>query len=442
MIKKSALLLAALMCLPELLFAQLYQGLQNNTAAVVRDPARQSSTEIDAVINNPAGTAFLKDGWNLSLNSKLATQTMDVYGYRDVVPNSAYDLIPSLQAAYKKDKIAVSLSLATEGGYGQWLSAKASDWSTSLTSFINNWQGLSDKLDYKDNEFLCNVHVGGSLYNFSNRIGVAWQINSHWAVYGGLRFNYVTEKSNTSIYQRVVDITGKPRRPQDFFSASSDLATTPDEIKIHNSTNDWGLAPIMGVDFLCGAFNFAIRYEPETSMHVEGGRKSYHLPGVISGGASWQIKENLKVAAGGSWLYQSKDSWHREEFERNDIDLFNLGLIGTLSWQNGVNAEGITNGYDCSASVTYKPLSRMSMSFGYTFAEREIDWKVIVSHNAASGYMSIVSAGLSIDMSDDVIFNFGISHGFPHAYMIGSYQGGVSNYQRTAISAGIDINIK
>ena len=72
--------LALLTFLPELTNAQIYQGLQNSTATVVRDPARQSSTEIDAVINNPAGTAFLNDGWNLSLNGKLGYQSFDFIG--------------------------------------------------------------------------------------------------------------------------------------------------------------------------------------------------------------------------------------------------------------------------------------------------------------------------------------------------------------------------
>ena len=46
-------------------------GLLTNTnqhSAFVRNPARFASLGIDAVYFNPAGTAFLQDGWHLSAN--------------------------------------------------------------------------------------------------------------------------------------------------------------------------------------------------------------------------------------------------------------------------------------------------------------------------------------------------------------------------------------
>ena len=51
------------------LFAQGYLSDMTGVNAVLsRDPARQASTEIDAVLTNPAGTAFLEDGFHFSLN--------------------------------------------------------------------------------------------------------------------------------------------------------------------------------------------------------------------------------------------------------------------------------------------------------------------------------------------------------------------------------------
>lgn len=61
------------------LFAQGYLSDMTGVNAVLsRDPARQASTEIDAVLTNPAGTAFLEDGFHFSLNGMFAFRDVDV----------------------------------------------------------------------------------------------------------------------------------------------------------------------------------------------------------------------------------------------------------------------------------------------------------------------------------------------------------------------------
>lgn len=56
--------LGALVFIPIVVNAQTSLNENIANALVVRDPARQSSTEIDAVVYNPAGTAFLDDGFH------------------------------------------------------------------------------------------------------------------------------------------------------------------------------------------------------------------------------------------------------------------------------------------------------------------------------------------------------------------------------------------
>ena len=55
-------------------------GLLTNTnqhAAFVRNPARFASLDIDAVYFNPAGIAFLQDGFHLSANWQMVWQDRD-----------------------------------------------------------------------------------------------------------------------------------------------------------------------------------------------------------------------------------------------------------------------------------------------------------------------------------------------------------------------------
>ena len=56
----------------------LASGLNTNTnqsAAYLRNVARYASTEADAPYYNPAGTAFMTDGFHISLNSQALSST-------------------------------------------------------------------------------------------------------------------------------------------------------------------------------------------------------------------------------------------------------------------------------------------------------------------------------------------------------------------------------
>ena len=112
-------------------------GLLHNTnqhIAFLRMMARGASHEIDAVYTNPAGLAWLdNEGWTLSLNIQSAFQTRDVettfplfaYTNADGNPTRKYDgkatapVLPSLYAAYKKDRWVASAFFGVTGGGGK-----------------------------------------------------------------------------------------------------------------------------------------------------------------------------------------------------------------------------------------------------------------------------------------------------------------------------------
>ena len=82
-------------------------GLLTNTnqhAAFVRNPARFASLDIDAVYFNPAGTAFLQDGFHLSGNWQMVWQQRDAI---NLLNSKKYEgkiyvpCMPTIMAAYK-----------------------------------------------------------------------------------------------------------------------------------------------------------------------------------------------------------------------------------------------------------------------------------------------------------------------------------------------------
>ncbi|MEG2515011.1 MAG: hypothetical protein RSA92_06710, partial [Bacteroidaceae bacterium] len=104
----------------------------NQNIAFLRNPARDASIEIDAVYSNPAGIAFLqKDGFHFSLNGQSAFQTRTITSTfapfaafggnatKEYEGEASAPFVPSLQAAYKKNKWSFSGSFAVTGGGGK-----------------------------------------------------------------------------------------------------------------------------------------------------------------------------------------------------------------------------------------------------------------------------------------------------------------------------------
>jgi hypothetical protein len=98
----------------------------NQSAHFVRMPSRESSTEIDAVFHNPAGTIELPEGFHLTINNQGLVQTSRVtsdYAELNDVPTTyegvASSLVfPSMFAAWRKGRVAFHGGLLMVGGTG------------------------------------------------------------------------------------------------------------------------------------------------------------------------------------------------------------------------------------------------------------------------------------------------------------------------------------
>lgn len=482
--------------------AQLLQDTSRSNASVVRDPARQASTEIDAVINNPAGTAFLKDGWHISLNGLLTTGTADLSYGGSTEGNSFRDVIPSIQAAYKKNRLTISASFANEGGYGLWNTSN-----NPMLSYVMNTSANYGFNSYKEgmsqlvpscninDKLIYNVRNSGDSYNFTGRLGAAYKLNEHWSVYAGLRLNYVSDFNTWSVNQGVeknnldfmspdayfsninqdfnqlmsaytelgaivsylalimgedpsdlVDATLKvAEMAQEVNETNENLAKTPSGYSVEYSRmNGWGIAPILGIDYKTGKFNFAANYEFETKIHANSGFSSFHIPGKLSLGASWQIIDNLKVALGGSWSHVSDVSKLYGASQSVKID---SNLILNTSTEEQGSSSYYTSGYidqfDISASMSFSPIKHLQLSAGYTFARQNLLYSNFYPKSCMYpvGYgADIISGGLCYELSDNVKIDLGISKRIqPNNDSLSStiY---MDNYQRLTFSTGVSFN--
>ena len=132
--KKFLLIGAAALMVSNSTFAGGILTNTNQNATFLRNPSRNAAIAIDGVYNNPAGIAFLPQGFHLSVSWQAAWQkrVMDVnnqlFGMnadgkgtsREFVGETNAPVIPSVQAAYViNDKWSVSAQFAVGGGGGK-----------------------------------------------------------------------------------------------------------------------------------------------------------------------------------------------------------------------------------------------------------------------------------------------------------------------------------
>ena len=106
----------------------------NQNISFLRNPARDAAIGIDGVYSNPAGVAFLGEGFHLSLNIQNAHQTRTVSSWADLyklgMSNNGSNfkefkgeadvpILPSIQAAYNKGKWSYQFGFAVTGGGGK-----------------------------------------------------------------------------------------------------------------------------------------------------------------------------------------------------------------------------------------------------------------------------------------------------------------------------------
>lgn len=130
---KKLLMSAAVLAFSSQAFAGGLLTNTNQNAAFLRMMSQQGIIDINGLYYNPAGTAFLSNGWHLSLNVQNAKQHRDITtGFPLFALNQGNlkdthkfggqadaPVIPSFQLSYNKDKWSLNASFALTGGGGK-----------------------------------------------------------------------------------------------------------------------------------------------------------------------------------------------------------------------------------------------------------------------------------------------------------------------------------
>ena len=171
-------------------------GLLTNTnqhAAFLRNPSRQAIIGIEGVYTNPAGVAFMPQGFHLGVTWQAAMQkrqmnvTNDLYKYNVNNPNATRlfegeataPVIPSIQAAYViNDKWSVSANFAVAGGGGKC------EFEQGLPMFE---ELIGGSLAKAGAGYSFNQNLIGEQYVFGLQLGATYKVTDNVSVYGGVR---------------------------------------------------------------------------------------------------------------------------------------------------------------------------------------------------------------------------------------------------------------
>ena len=289
----------------------------NQNATYLRNPARDAAIAIDGVYSNPAGIAFLPEGFHFSLSWQAAWQkrelnatnqlfmmnTNNPSANRNFVGESTAPVIPSFQAAYVfNDKWSVSAQFAIGGGGGKC------EFADGLPMFE---EMIGGKLaGAKAQSYSLNQNLTGEQYFYGIQVGGTYKVTDNVSVFGGLRgvianCSYVGQISNmkandieasaylTGVSQQATagsqqaaaaatqyaqaGMTAEAAQynaiAQGYADAAKEAAAGArlmgSPLVLDCSQKGFGLTPIVGVDVNLGNLNLAAKYEFRTKIALE-----------------------------------------------------------------------------------------------------------------------------------------------------------------------------
>ena len=400
----------------------------NQSIDFLRNPARDAAIGLDGVYSNPAGVAFLPEGFHLGFNWQYAHQTRTITSTNDLfrlgIKNNGSSektfkgvadapFIPSIQAAWNKGDWSWQLNFSVPGGGGKCeFDNGLGSFETAVGAITQKLMATSTMLNQSLAPFNASVpavtgydadaYMKGQQYYFGLQLGAARKINDHLSVYGGLRLLYgmatyearlnnirvmngnsgITlpgyfEGVTLGLMNAKADIAAKAAQVQDGISqyvqgymaagmtqeqamqqqpvqqlvaqgqqlqeAGTQLQGVADQLaksgetlapyangmNLKSDQTGWGIAPVIGIDYQTGAFNFAAKYEFKTRMrmknnstleeasvieatnkYVDGTSVAEDAPALLTLGAQWSILDNVRLNLGYHHFFDKSAHWY------------------------------------------------------------------------------------------------------------------------------------
>ena len=375
----------------------------NQSIDFLRNPARDAAIGLDGVYSNPAGVAFLPEGFHLGLNWQYAHQTRTITSNNPVFALGRKNqglaaktfegvadapCIPSVQAVYNKGNWSMQFNFSVPGGGGKC------EFADGLGSFESVVGGIANQL--RDLDQLATA-LGQPVPGVTGYD--TYKITPDLSVYGGLRLlygnatykakisniqvktaggyvdfgsflqsatamidggiTYVSsslEQINAGIaqyeaagatalpeYQQLVgmkaQLEGSAAQLVSTSGSLNQLQKYSEGVNLLCNQSGIGIAPIIGIDWRVGPFNFAAKYEFRTEIHMtnessvnkaseipavnkfrDGEKIDEDSPAQLAFGAMWSITDAIRLNLGYHHFYDKNARWYN-----NSQDLLDGG---------------------------------------------------------------------------------------------------------------------
>ncbi len=354
----------------------------NNSIRFNRMFAREGAIAIDGVYSNPAGVAYLSEGFHLSINNQSAFQTRTIWsgmqvrglegtpfftpfsmnggnelGIKKYKGEATAPILPSIQAAYNKGNWSFQAGFCVNGGGGKCTfnhGLASFERTIALIPMALAQMGMpSPTPGYSVSSYLY-----GRQYVLGVQLGAAYKFNDHLSVYGGGRFNIVSNKYEGYIAGISANIGGVDENLHDFFGVKAGEAATAvayftqlaanatseaqrqaylEQAAVYQRTEQtlvraqtavadkhldcsqsgWSITPIIGVNYRVNdKLNIGARLEITTNFNIEnhtrrddtglfadGVNTPHDLPGLLALGAQYEVLPRLRVGVGYHYFF-------------------------------------------------------------------------------------------------------------------------------------------
>ena len=231
--KKNKLMTAlAAMALSTSVFAGGLMTNTNQSAAFLRSVARGTTYGADAVYFNPAGTAFMENGFHISLSNQMARQTRTIsstyapfamgaanggLATKEFTGEAFAAFIPSLHVTWKHNNFAVMAGVGVNGGGGSL------EFKNGLGSFERQFSVIPVALTnagVPTTQYDMNMYLKGSSMTLAFNVGASYKITEWLSAAALVRFS-PTNNSYTGYMKGIQINPGGAMMPASTYFASA-----------------------------------------------------------------------------------------------------------------------------------------------------------------------------------------------------------------------------
>ena len=395
----------------------------NQNAAFLRQMSQDGIIDITGLYLNPAGTAFLNNGWHVSLNIQNAKQSRDItttfplFAYNQADGNTTHEfkgdayapVIPSFQLSYNHNKWSVNANFSLGGGGGKCEFDKGLGSFEALYAgniYSSVYQGIVEQVTAAIPEHMrtpeliaqqaqaqmnslyqgysLDAFMKGRQYYFGLSLGATYKFMDNLAGFIGLRGVYATNNYNGYVQDVKYSLATVPA-PID---ANSDLTLNCDQ-------TGFGVTPIIGIDYRINKhWNVAAKYEAETKLRFknktemndvakaqvaggnttlaqfeDGAKVAANIPGILNIGAMYSPIDAVRIMGGWHYYFDkaAKQYADKQKLIDKNTQEFSAGaewdickfVTVSASWQN--TRYGLSDEYMNDLSFN---LSNNSMGVG------------------------------------------------------------------------------